>query len=66
MGKRPHWSMNFENYVPLNYSHKHSDLIKDLGLSTKDETYRLMNQETADEIANRVNNMLLKKGIEGL
>lgn len=64
MGKRPHWSMNFENYIPLNYSHKHSDLIKDLGLSAKDETYRLMSQETADEIANRINDMLLKKGIE--
>jgi hypothetical protein len=64
MGKRPNWSMSFEDYIPLNYSHKYSDLIKDLGLSSKDETYRLMSQETADEIANRVNKMLEEKGIE--
>jgi len=63
MSKRKDWVSTFENYIPLNYSSKNNNLLKDLNIENTPNTNIFKNKEEAEEVVNRVNDFLSKKGI---
>jgi hypothetical protein len=63
MGKRKDWSMQFENYIPLNYSAKHSTVLKELNLPNTPSTSVFKSEVEAQKALEKVNEFLVKKGI---
>jgi hypothetical protein len=63
MGKRKDWSMQFENYVPLNHSAKHSTVLKELDLPNTPNTSVFKSEVEAQRALEKVDEFLIKKGI---
>jgi hypothetical protein len=63
MGKRKDWFMQFENYIPLNYSAKHNTLLKELNLPNTRNTSIFKSGAEAQQALEKVNEFLSKKGI---
>jgi hypothetical protein len=63
MGKRKDWSMQFENYIPLNHSAKHSTVLKDLHLPNTPNKTIFKSEVEAQKALEKINEFLIKKGI---
>jgi hypothetical protein len=63
MGKRKDWSMQFENYIPLNHSAKHSTVLKELDLPNTPNTSIFKSEAEAQRALEKVDEFLIKKGI---
>jgi hypothetical protein len=63
MGRRKDWDMAYENDVPLNWLHTHSDLFKGLKTPSSTSLGYGLDKDTATEMVDRLNNMLSSKGL---
>jgi len=63
MGRRPDWSLSYEDDLPLNYLTKHSNLFEGLKLPKGFRTMASLSDETANEMLTRLNNLLQEKGM---
>lgn len=65
LGKKPHWKMEFENYIPLNHSAIHDKtLINKFGLKPEATHVPFNSLEDANIALKEVNAMLKKQGIK--
>lgn len=64
MGRRNDWDMAYENDVPLNWLHEHSDLFKGLKTPSSMSIGLGIDDATADEMVFRLNNYLTSKGLK--
>ena len=64
LGKRPHWKMEFENYIPLNHSAINNKILSDkFGFKPEGTTVPFSSLEEANVALKEVNTMLKKQGI---
>jgi hypothetical protein len=68
MGKRKGWQMNYEDDVPLNWMHTHSNLFDEFGVRNP-QNLNLLKQQgipkiMADRMVNKLNKYLLEKGVQ--
>jgi hypothetical protein len=64
LGKRPHWEMEFENYIPLNHSATNNKILSNkFGFKPEGTTVPFTSLEDANVALKEVNAMLKKQGI---
>jgi len=63
MGRRPDWTLSYEDHLPLNYLTKHSNLFEGLQLPKGFRTMAPLSDETSTEMLTRLNNLLQEKGM---
>lgn len=64
LGKRPHWKMEFENYIPLNHSAKNNQTLSNMfGFKPEGTNVPFSSLEDANVALKEVNSMLKKQGI---
>jgi hypothetical protein len=63
MGRRKDWDMVYENDIPLNWMHYHSDLAKGLNIPGINSVGIGLDDFTADQMVLRLNNYLASKGL---